>query len=181
MDYDLGLAITFVVAGAGAYLGSYLKKKGENLATHEDIAKLVDQVKAVTQATKQVEATISNQIWDRQKAWELKKETIFEVMRDLGKAQFSLINLHSVFALVNKSSASDVAANTIRKADAAGGWGQASFTLQQSKTLLVLVCGPKLRSAFNNVVVEMVNFVDEIFNNFTPELEAGMPLLLAKH
>ena len=40
--------VSFLSSGAGAYLGSYLKKKGENLATHEDIDKLVDQVSAVT-------------------------------------------------------------------------------------------------------------------------------------
>jgi hypothetical protein len=33
-----GTAVTtFVAGGAGAYVGSYLKRKGENLATHEDI------------------------------------------------------------------------------------------------------------------------------------------------
>ncbi len=47
------------MAGIASYLGSYLKKKGENLATHEDINKLVDQVSAVTAATKQIEARIT--------------------------------------------------------------------------------------------------------------------------
>jgi hypothetical protein len=44
----------------GSFLASYFKKKGENLATHEDIALLVDQVRAVTAATKEIEAKISN-------------------------------------------------------------------------------------------------------------------------
>ena len=55
-----------------AYLGSYLKKKGENLATHEDIDKLLAQVTAVTQATKEIEAKISVDVWERQKKWEIK-------------------------------------------------------------------------------------------------------------
>jgi hypothetical protein len=55
----LDLVITASVAGIASYLGSYLKKKGENLATHEDINKLVDQVSAVTAATKQIEARIT--------------------------------------------------------------------------------------------------------------------------
>ena len=42
------LVTTLVAAGLGAYLGSYLKKKGENLATHEDLDKLTAQVSAVT-------------------------------------------------------------------------------------------------------------------------------------
>jgi hypothetical protein len=52
-------AALIVPAAVGAYLGSYLKKKGENLATHEDIDKLVKQVSAVTVATKQIEARIN--------------------------------------------------------------------------------------------------------------------------
>jgi hypothetical protein len=31
----------------------------------------VDQVEAVTTATKQIEARISNEVWDRQKRWEM--------------------------------------------------------------------------------------------------------------
>ncbi|MGO9272316.1 MAG: hypothetical protein ACLQOO_19160 [Terriglobia bacterium] len=52
----------------GAYLGSYLKKKGENLATHEDIDKLVKQVSAVTAATRQIEAKITraSRVYERQ-------------------------------------------------------------------------------------------------------------------
>jgi len=56
----LGVFVTTAVgSGVGAYLSSYLKKKGENLATHEDIDKLVKQVSAVTAATKQIEARIA--------------------------------------------------------------------------------------------------------------------------
>jgi hypothetical protein len=69
MDF-LPILVTAVVAGAGAYLGSYLKKKGENLATHEDVDKLVAQVAAVTETTKQIESKISHDVWERQRKWE---------------------------------------------------------------------------------------------------------------
>jgi hypothetical protein len=35
-------------AFVGSFLGAYVKRKGENLATHEDLDKLVKQVHAVT-------------------------------------------------------------------------------------------------------------------------------------
>jgi hypothetical protein len=35
---------TLVSAFVGSYLAGYLKRKGENLATHEDIGKLVDRI-----------------------------------------------------------------------------------------------------------------------------------------
>jgi hypothetical protein len=66
-------------AGVGAYISSYLKKKGENLATHEDIDKLIDQVSAVTKATKQIEATISNETWQRERRAELQLKLIDSV------------------------------------------------------------------------------------------------------
>ena len=37
---------TMLSSGVGAYVGAYLKRKGENPATHEDIDKLLDQVAA---------------------------------------------------------------------------------------------------------------------------------------
>lgn len=83
-----GTAVTtFVAGGAGAYLGSYLKKKGENLATHEDIDKLVDQVKAVTKATKEIEAKISDDVWSRQKRWEVQQAALLETLRYLADAE----------------------------------------------------------------------------------------------
>lgn len=102
MDVNTARAfVTFVVGaaggGAGAYLGSYLKKKGENVATHEDIDKLVEQVAAVTRTTKEIEARISNEVWDRQKQWEFKKEAIFEVLRTVGSLHSTLGNLHSTY------------------------------------------------------------------------------------
>jgi hypothetical protein len=66
---------TFVASWVGAFFGSYLKKKGENLATHEDIDKLKDQVAAVTTTTKQIEAAISNEMWRRERKAEAQLKT----------------------------------------------------------------------------------------------------------
>jgi hypothetical protein len=57
--------LTVLAGGFIGFMAAYLKKKGENLATHEDITKLVDQVRAVTTATKEIEAKISTEVWDR--------------------------------------------------------------------------------------------------------------------
>src|SRR5258708_24320707 len=92
---DLTLAVTvmsFLSGGAGAFLGSYLKKKGENLATHEDIDKLVDQVSAVTTAAKQIEAKISSDIWDRQKQWGLKREILCDAAKKFSAIDNKLLS-----------------------------------------------------------------------------------------
>lgn len=72
------------------------KKKGENLATHEDIEKLKDQVRVVTTTTKEIEAKISNEVWDRQKRWELKRDVLFEVAKSLAEVEDGLGGLDAV-------------------------------------------------------------------------------------
>src|SRR5664280_2382186 len=95
MDLSLwGLALLpFISAGAGAYLGGYLKKKGENLATHEDIEKLKEQVRVVTTTTKEIEAKISDEVWNRQKRWELKREVLFEASKRLAQVEDQLMRI----------------------------------------------------------------------------------------
>lgn len=76
-----------------SYFGSYMKKKGENLATHEDINKLVDQVSAVTQATKDIEARISGDLWNRQKRWEIKRDVLLEAGKQMIQMHAALVSL----------------------------------------------------------------------------------------
>jgi hypothetical protein len=88
--------VPFISAGAGAYVGGYLKKKGENLATHEDIDKVLDQVRAVTTTTKEIEAKISTEVWDRQKRWELKREVLIDAVKSLADIHFVTIKAHAL-------------------------------------------------------------------------------------
>lgn len=98
---DAQTLVSFVLGavggGAGAYFGSYLKRKGENVATHEDIDKLVAQVAAVTKTTKEIEAKISTEVWDRQKQWEIKKEAVFEVLKAAGSLHSTIGSLHATY------------------------------------------------------------------------------------
>jgi hypothetical protein len=93
-----GLFITAVTAGVGAYLGSYLKKKGENLATHEDVHKLVEQVSAVTVATKQIEARIdrASRVHERQ------LDILQRLYRHLHDAQGFLMRMTAVGRRANE-------------------------------------------------------------------------------
>lgn len=86
-----GVFVTTALASwIGAYLGSYLKQKGENLATHEDIDKLVDQISAVTNTAKQIEAKISNEMWQRQTVRNEKKEAYYQVLGVLGQMRHAV-------------------------------------------------------------------------------------------
>ena len=57
------------------FFGKYLARKAENLATHEDIQKLVDQVRE----TERVKADITDSVWDRQQRWNAKRDLYIQV------------------------------------------------------------------------------------------------------
>ena len=87
--------LSLVGSGIGAYFAPYLRKKGENLATHEDIGKLVDQVAAVTETTKEIEARISDEVWGRQRLWEMKRDAYFALMKAESAAAEALLGFMS--------------------------------------------------------------------------------------
>lgn len=87
----LGIPVlAFLASGAGAYLGAYLKRKGEDRATKENLSNLNDQMALITATTKAIEDKISNETWDRQRRWELKKDLFLECSRLVGKAHSML-------------------------------------------------------------------------------------------
>src|ERR1700722_6155654 len=74
-----GVMSTAIFFGLKKYLGSYLETKGKNLATHEDIMKLVDQVRE----TEKVKAEITDNVWDRQQRWTAKHALYRELLESL--------------------------------------------------------------------------------------------------
>jgi hypothetical protein len=85
----LNLPTLFVIAlfaGVGAYFGSYLREKGKNLATHEDIDRVV-------RATEEIKAEISGSLWLRQSGWSLTREVYFDLLRALHDATHALAQL----------------------------------------------------------------------------------------
>lgn len=175
------LILTFVVAGGGAYLGSYLKQKGKNLATHEDINNLVGQVAAVTQTTKEIEAKISNEMWDRQRRWELKTQAMFEAIKRMTSVKEALTGMLAVYRNNAQSEAplSDERASKQTEAykalnEAVNGLEQAAFTAQ-------LVCGAEIFVALSMLALfardtagEMTDARPEVFNEaFNKATEIG--------
>ena len=101
----LTLVIGALTLSFRSFTSSYSSEKGKNLATKEDVAEL-------TKTIKEVEAKISNDVWNRQKQWELKKEVCFEALRQLALAQwhFPVITAQSdIFRLTDKAEIRDKA------------------------------------------------------------------------
>lgn len=151
MDDLTKLLFTFITAGAGAYLGSYLKKKGENLATHEDINKLITQVTAVTQATKEIEGKISHDFWEREKTWEVKREALFEAMKELANVEYGLSRLVLSFSGQERSIRIRAQGFSKEDTEATEIWNDALVNFKRTRILALLVGGQELKDAFDDL------------------------------
>lgn len=154
----LSLIVTAIIAGGSAYFGAYLKKKGENFATHEDIDKLVSQVAVVTQTTKEIEAKISSEVWDAQRRWELKKDTSIELVKQVGDLKVTFITLSAAHNLWAKNENSDSAATKVL--EAIGAFQKAHAEFQRVMNVTDLVLGNEVANEchrLNSVVEKIVN------------------------
>jgi hypothetical protein len=65
------------------YLPSYLREKGKNLATHEDIDKIVEELRKTTKAAEDIKAQISGGLWLGQTRWKLKHDLYVNLLEGL--------------------------------------------------------------------------------------------------
>jgi hypothetical protein len=91
--------VPLISSGVGAYVGSYLREKAKNLARREDIETVRDEVRVVTTTTKEIEAKISSEVWDRKKQWEMKREVLFEASKSVARVEDRLMALHLVLSV----------------------------------------------------------------------------------
>jgi|ERR1700693_2675913 len=133
--------IPFVFSGLGAYLGSYLKKKGENLATKEDIKDVVEQVRAVTTVTEEIRTKISNEAWDRQKRWELKREVLFEVTKRLGPVTDATTKLHAFYQTQKENPGPISPHRQEERLKLVEEWGEAASQFDNASIFVDVVCG----------------------------------------
>jgi hypothetical protein len=142
MEKLIELALFALAPGFGGYFGACRKKKGENLATHEDIDKLVTQVSAVTQTIEEIiKAEISDEVWRRQKHWELKKEVLFEATRKLRALEEMLVSLQTLYQVKEKY---DSGKFMERTKEEFVHWRKASEEFKQAALLVGIVCGKEL-------------------------------------
>ncbi len=154
MTNDPNLLSYVGLAGAslvGAVIGAYAKRKGENLATHEDLDKLVAQMAAVTETAENIKAAISDDLWDRQKQWEMRRDAVFEAVRTLGQLDNALLELHVAYS-VSTSRDDFVAQNRLEKGDSFNTIGS---NLDGARFLADAIVGRPLGKALSDCVFGM--------------------------
>ena len=149
---EFGRYVTLaVVAGAsswvGSYYGAYWKQRGENAATQDDFKELQKQTAALTETTKQIEAEISGDAWDRQKRWELKREVLFEATRRVAAAFEALKDIENVLQTELKDPSVVNLSWRQTSTDLNAKWFQASSDLNESILFAVVICGKEVVGA----------------------------------
>jgi hypothetical protein len=156
---------TLASSFTGSYLASYLKKKGENRAIREDLDDLLKQVRAVTTTTKEIEAKISTDVWERQKRWELRRDVLFEATRRLGSFEDALLSLHTtrLAERLNRKPGEpewlEARGKTIDK------WESESRNFEETCLLIGVVCGKELKQACDEIRASARQIAVGIFGN----------------
>jgi hypothetical protein len=137
----------------------------------------LDQVTAVTRATKEIEAKISGDLWDRQKRWEMRRDAIFEGAKRFAAAQISLVNLSGEYGPTRDLDPKE------RLKAALTDWERASENLHGSRIAIGFVCSKQVESAFQSAHKELIE-VAAIFyrenDDESAEAAKKLPQLVAK-
>lgn len=135
-----------IVAALGAYIGTYLKVRGESWAKEKDIDRVVNEVRSVTETTKRIEATISHEFWDRQKLWEMKREVLFEASKAVARIEERLMRWQAVLGVAKDRA--DSAEWREWWHDALVEWREALANFENTQGLVIVVCSFETTAEF---------------------------------
>jgi hypothetical protein len=91
--FYVGSAVASLI---GALLGSFFKRLGEDFAAQQSIQKL-------TATVENIKAAISDDVWDRQKQWELRRDAVLDAIRARADLEAALVNLNSWLSASEKT------------------------------------------------------------------------------
>jgi hypothetical protein len=152
MDPAVTSLLTIAGSGIAAYYGAYFKKRGEDQAMKEGFAEVLRQTTETTKATKAIEAKISEEVWDRQKQWELKREVLFDTARRMSTAWDILKNLENHLQTGIKNPAGKTAPWVQLGIDENTKWFRAMAALHESRLFITVTCGKEVLGAINKYV-----------------------------
>jgi hypothetical protein len=141
------------LVGAGVYLSSYLKKKAEGLATKEDFKDLKEQTAELTRTTKKIEAEIDQDLWDRQKRWELRRDVMFEAAKAVGAVKDALNRMHGTWMTDKQNAAQGKPTRPDKQGEAYAAFNKAAEEMDQAFMLVAIACGNDVRDRLADFVV----------------------------
>lgn len=133
----------------GSYFSPYLRKRAENLATHDDLEKLINQVRATTEATKRIEARISNEVWNKQQLWEMKRDTVISVIQTMDATKDALMRYAAKRVSVAQAGADPNRFEIVIQASLL--WTERIAEFESKRAVAALICSKRLSDALLDV------------------------------
>jgi hypothetical protein len=155
---------TIVALFIGGFLKPYLSKKGENLATKEDIRDIVEQMKLITRAAEEIKTELSDAAWDRQKHWELKRDTIFETARKVADETEAMTRLVAIYSTEKMNAEKGLPERMDARIEVGAAWNDAAASLEGMHILVAASCGQELVKAVGEYALFMRALSEEVKN-----------------
>jgi len=150
----LWIVLGGLIAAIAGFFSSYFKEKGKNYATKEDFDDLRIQQQELTRATKQVEARISNEVWDRKRGWELKRDALLEAARCVADVDAMLVRVDAVMKVkAQQPEASDRVKSFLieKQNESMQALNDADNELSRAHMIVSIVGSPKVSGAFDSI------------------------------
>jgi len=170
---------TLLCSGLGAYGGAYLKKRAENLATRDELDKLIEQMKATTEATKAIESRIDDQVWNKQRQWELKREALLGGAWAVNDFMVAVMKVNAAFAIEERQG--DIAFGTQlanHQTEAMTILNKASYDFQRAQVLVSVVSGIETQTAFVSMEEILKRISSQVVDGNTTIFKELMPLVM---
>jgi hypothetical protein len=141
----LVLVVTMLSIYLKSFTSAYSSEKGKNLATKEDVAE-------ITKTVKEIESQISDQVWSRQRRWELKKEVLVSAIDKLAEAHIAMRRLEAVYRVkLNEPKSGIEPTLYTHQSEAMDSWQTASRELTKAVFLIDAICPSDLSKVFYGV------------------------------
>jgi hypothetical protein len=137
------------------FFSSYANKKGENLATKEDIAQ-------ITKTQEEIKSQISDKTWDRQRQWELKRDAVLDAIRAYTDLESALVTLNSSISLREK----------VRTDETDAEWKAAIQRFRKSRTIYrraYLIADAAAGEPFSIALSEYFLLTGAVVKDLTPQ------------
>jgi hypothetical protein len=123
-------------------------------------------MRAVTTATKEIEAKISNDVWDKQKQWELKRDALFEVTKRIAAVKDALFNMNIAYSLSSEKGKDLILERT---SEASQKCWEAESNFDQATLLVNLVCGEEV----NGLLLDFAEIMRRSAKDLRGHLKTG--------
>jgi hypothetical protein len=164
-EYWISLLGVAVASGVGAFFGAYLKQKMQNLATKQDIGE-------ITERAKRIEGKISDEFLTQQRNRDVRREVIFDLVKEVSALQYNLLRFSQAFALVRELKKSQCPPEELERAvkrreDETERYTEQLDLFWKHRALAAMVCGKALV-----VQVETINSTAILLWNRSMDHEA---------